>query len=197
MNIQTGTIKIQGVFPNPDAVLRPGLFAKIRAATDVRKDALLVPQAAVLETQGQYQVAIVGADNKVTMRMVKIGKQVGDLRIIDEGVSPGERVIIEGLQKVSDGTEVSPRLAPPEPEPSESRRRRLRAIPRRTSRPPATRAIAMSKFFIDRPIVAMVIAIFFVITGAVMVLRPAGRAVPGYRAAADPDRPRSTPAPTR
>ena len=119
VNIQTGTIKIQGVFPNPDAVLRPGLFAKIRAATDVRKDALLVPQAAVLETQGQYQVAVVGADDKVTMRMVKIGKQVGDLRIIDEGVSPGERVIIEGLQKVSEGTEVKPRLVAPEAAPSE------------------------------------------------------------------------------
>ena len=114
VNIQTGTIKIQGVFPNPEGILRPGLYAKIRAATDVRKDALLVPQAAVLETQGQYQVAVVGADNKVTLRMVKTGKQVGDLRIVDEGVSPGERVITEGLQKVSDGMEVKPRLVPPE-----------------------------------------------------------------------------------
>ncbi len=120
VNIQTGTIKIQGIFPNPDNVLRPGLYAKIRSATDVRKDALLVPQAAVLETQGQYQVAVVGADNKVTMRMVKTGKQVGDLRIIDDGVSPGERVITEGLQKVSDGMEVNPRLAPSEPAPSAS-----------------------------------------------------------------------------
>jgi RND family efflux transporter MFP subunit len=118
VNIQTGTIKIQGIFPNPDGILRPGLYAKIRAATDVRKDALLVPQAAVLETQGKYQLAVVGADNKVTLRMVTIGKQVGHLRIIDEGVSPGERVITEGLQKVSDGTEVEPRLAPPEPAPA-------------------------------------------------------------------------------
>jgi len=118
VNIQTGTIKIQGVFPNPDDILRPGLYAKIRAATDVRKDALLVPQAAVLETQGQYQVAVVGADNKVTLRMVKTGKQVGDLRIVDEGVSPGERVITEGLQKVSDGMEVKPRLAQSAPAPT-------------------------------------------------------------------------------
>ena len=118
VNIQTGTIKIQGVFPNPDDILRPGLYAKIRAATDVRKDALLVPQAAVLETQGQYQVAVVGADNKVTLRMVKTGKQVGDLRIVDEGVSPGERVITEGLQKVSNGMEVAPRLAQSAPAPT-------------------------------------------------------------------------------
>ncbi len=118
VNIQTGTIKIQGVFPNPEYILRPGLYARIRAATEVRKDALLVPQAAVLETQGQYQVAVVSADNKVTLRMVKTGKQVGDLRIIDEGVSPGERVITEGLQKVSDGMEVNPQLAPPEPAPA-------------------------------------------------------------------------------
>ncbi len=119
VNIQTGTIKIQGIFPNPDDILRPGLYAKIRSATDVRKDALLVPQGAVLETQGQYQVAVVGADNKVTLRMVKTGKQVGDLRIIDEGVSAGERVITEGLQKVSDGMEVNPRVVPPEPAPAE------------------------------------------------------------------------------
>jgi membrane fusion protein (multidrug efflux system) len=120
VNIQTGTIKIQAIFPNPDNTLRPGLYAKLRAATEVRKDAILVPQAAVLETQGQYQVAVVGADNKVTLRVVKTGKQVGDLRIVDEGLSPGEHVITEGLQKVSDGMEVKPRLVPPEPAPAGS-----------------------------------------------------------------------------
>ena len=119
VNIQTGTINIQGIFPNPDAILRPGLYAKVRSAADVRKGALLVPQAAVLETQGQYQVAVVGADNKVTMRTVTTGKKVGDdLRIIEQGVSPGERVITEGLQKVQDGSEVKPRQAPPEPSPA-------------------------------------------------------------------------------
>jgi RND family efflux transporter MFP subunit len=130
VNVDTGTINIQGIFPNPDNVLRPGLYAKIRSATDVRKDALLVPQGAVLETQGQYQVAVVGADNKVTLRMVKTGKQVGDLRIIDEGVSPGERVITEGLQKVSDGMEVKPRLVPSEPAPD--------ASPALVAQPPVT-----------------------------------------------------------
>jgi RND family efflux transporter MFP subunit len=114
INAQTGTITIQGVFPNPDDILRPGMYAKIHVATDVRKDALLVPQGAVLETQGQYQVAVVGADNKVSMRMVKTGKQVGDLRIIEEGLARRDRIITEGLQKVSDGMEVRPRLVPAE-----------------------------------------------------------------------------------
>jgi membrane fusion protein (multidrug efflux system) len=114
INEQTGTITVQGVFPNPDDILRPGMYAKIHVVTDVRKDTLLVPQSAVLETQGQYQVAVVGADNKVNMRMVKTGKQVGDLRIIEEGLAPGDRIITEGLQKVSDGMEVSPRPVPAE-----------------------------------------------------------------------------------
>jgi len=120
VNVQTGTIKIQGLFPNPDYILRPGLYAKIRSATDTQHDALLVPQSAVLETQGQYQVAVVDADNRVSMRAVKTGKQVGDLRIIEEGIKPGERVIIEGLQKVADGMTVIPRLAPPSGEPAPS-----------------------------------------------------------------------------
>ena len=137
VNIQTGTIKIQGIFPNPHFILRPGLYAKIRSATEVRKDALLVPQGAVLETQGQYQVAVVGADNKVTLRMVTTGKQVGDLRIIEQGVSVGERVITEGLQKVSDGMEVNPRLVPPEPAPD--------AAPASADQQPATAAAPASQ----------------------------------------------------
>ena len=116
VNVQTGTILIQGIFPNPDYILRPGLYAKIRTAADTVRDALLIPQAAVLETQGQYQVAVVGADNRVSLRTVKIGKQVGSLRIIEDGVKPGERVVTEGLQRVSDGMEVKPSLATPEPD---------------------------------------------------------------------------------
>jgi len=114
VNVQTGTILIQGTFPNPDYVLRPGLYAKIRVAADVEHGALLVPQDAVLETQGQYQVAVVGADDRVSLRTVDTGKQFGHLRIIKEGLKPGERVITQGLQKVSDGMEVKPRLAPVE-----------------------------------------------------------------------------------
>jgi RND family efflux transporter MFP subunit len=118
VNIQTGTIEVQATFPNPDNFLRPGLYAKIRAATDVLHNALLVPQDAVLETQGQHQVAVVDSDNKVAMRTVVIGKQVGSFRIIEQGLSPGQRVITEGLQKVQDGMEVKPVVAPAAPTPA-------------------------------------------------------------------------------
>lgn len=118
VNVQLGTIQVEGLFPNPDLVLRPGLYAKVRTAADTLKGALLVPPAAVLETQGQYQVAVVGADNKVNIRQVTLGKLSGDLRIIQSGVSPGERVITEGLQKVSDGMEVVPTLATTESAPA-------------------------------------------------------------------------------
>ena len=120
VEIQTGTIEVQGIFPNPSHVLRPGMYAKVRAAAEVRQNALLVPQEAVLETQGQYQVAIVGSDDKVTMRTVVVGQQAGGLQIIEKGVSPGERVITEGLQKVTDGMEVNPQSVRPEPALAES-----------------------------------------------------------------------------
>jgi len=115
VEIQTGTIEVQATFPNPENTLRPGLYAKIHFATGVQHNALLVPQGSVLETQGQYQVAVVDADNKVTMRTVEIGKQSGGLRLIDKGISPGERVITEGLQKVHDGMEVKPHVIVAEP----------------------------------------------------------------------------------
>ena len=118
INTQTGTIRFRQLFPNPDDILRPGQYAKIHVATGVLHNALLVPQGAVLETQGQYQVAVVGADNKVTMRTVEIGKQAAGLRIIEKGVSPGERVITEGLQMVRDGMEVQPRVIPAQPAPA-------------------------------------------------------------------------------
>ncbi len=117
VDIQTGTIQIQATFPNPGDILRPGQYAKIRVATGVLHNALLVPQGAVLETQGQYQVAVVGSDNKVMMRTVEVGKQAAGLRIIEKGVSPGERVITEGLQMVHDGMEVKPRVIPAQPAP--------------------------------------------------------------------------------
>ena len=116
VNVQTGTIEIQGIFPNPEYILRPGLYAKIRVAADTERGALLVPQSAVIETQGQMQVAVVGPANRVNLRTVKIGKEAGELRIIKDGVKPGDRVIVEGLQKVSDGMEVTPRLAPAKPD---------------------------------------------------------------------------------
>jgi membrane fusion protein (multidrug efflux system) len=120
VDVQTGTIKVQGVFPNPESILRPGLYAKIRSPADTAIGAILVPPTAVIETQGQYQVAVVGPDNKVTIRPVTLGKMAGDLRIISAGLSPGERVVTEGVQKVSDGALVAPRLATPESVPAKA-----------------------------------------------------------------------------
>lgn len=108
VNVQTGTITMQGLFPNPGNILRPGLYAKVRVAPDVQKGALLIPQRAVQELQGVYQVAVVGPDNVVQIRLVKPGQRVGSQWIIEEGLQPGERVVAEGLQKVRDGLVVSP-----------------------------------------------------------------------------------------
>ncbi|MEA2626442.1 MAG: rane fusion protein multidrug efflux system [Candidatus Binatota bacterium] len=112
VEIQTGTIQIQALFPNRDDILRPGQYAKVRAPIRVRRAALLVPQRAVQETQGQYQVAVVGPDNKVAFRTVKPSEQVGSLWIIDEGLHAGDRVVTEGLQKIKDGVVVNPKAAP-------------------------------------------------------------------------------------
>ena len=110
VDLQTGTIRMQAIFPNPDYTLRPGLYAKVRAAPEIRKNALLIPQRAVVEIQGQFQVAIVDSDNRVTLRSVKLGPQIDTFRIIDNGLKPGERVVTEGQQKVADGMQVMPRL---------------------------------------------------------------------------------------
>jgi len=109
VNQTTGTIRIAGTFPNPENILRPGGYGRIRAATNMRAGALLVPQRAVTELQGSYQVAVVDPDNKVSIRAVKAGDRAGDMWIIDEGLKPGERVIVEGLQKVRAGALVNPR----------------------------------------------------------------------------------------
>jgi len=116
VNLQTGTITMQGLFPNPGNILRPGQYAKVRVAPDLQKGALLVPQRAVQELQGMYQVAVVGPDNVVQIRTVKPGERVGSLWIINEGLKPGERVVAEGLQKVRDGLTVNPKLVPAAPE---------------------------------------------------------------------------------
>jgi RND family efflux transporter MFP subunit len=103
VDITTGSIQVVCAFPNPHNILRPGQFGRVRAAGDTRKGALLVPQRAVTELQGIDQVAVVGADNKVDIRPIKVGERVGDLWIVDSGVRVGERVVVEGLQKVSPG----------------------------------------------------------------------------------------------
>jgi len=106
---QTGTILVEALFPNPDAILRPGLYAKVRAPAETVRGALLVPAQAVQEIQGAYQVAVVGPDDKVALRTVKAGEQLDGLWVITEGLKPGERVVTEGLQKVKDGIVVRPK----------------------------------------------------------------------------------------
>ena len=105
---KTGAIRLAGVFLNPGNVMRPGQFGRIRAVTSTRDDALLVPQRAVSELQGSYQVAVVGDDNKVSIRPVKVGEKVDQMWIINEGLKAGERVVVEGTQKVRPGAVVNP-----------------------------------------------------------------------------------------
>jgi RND family efflux transporter MFP subunit len=102
----TGSIQLVCSFPNPHNILRPGQFGRLRAAAEVRHGALLVPQKAVGELQGAYQLAVVGSDNKVSIRPVTVGDRVGEAWIIESGVKPGELVIVEGLQKVQGGSTV-------------------------------------------------------------------------------------------
>jgi membrane fusion protein (multidrug efflux system) len=101
------------LFPNPRNLLRPGQYAKVRATTETRKDALLVPARAVQDLQGTRQVAVVGADNKVSMRSVQTGPSMGNLIVISAGLKPGERIVVEGVQKVRDGITVNPKQAEP------------------------------------------------------------------------------------
>jgi membrane fusion protein (multidrug efflux system) len=108
VNPTTGAIRIAGVFANPNNLLRPGNYGRVRAAVNTRVGALLVPQRAVMELQGADQVAIVGNDNKVSIRPVKAGERVGSMRIITDGVAAGERVIVGGIQKVNQGAAVKP-----------------------------------------------------------------------------------------
>jgi membrane fusion protein (multidrug efflux system) len=107
----TGTMRIRAIFSNPGNILRPGEYSRIRAATSVRKDALLVPQRAVQELQGKYELAIVGPDNKVAFRTVKAGDRVGSYWVIDQGLNPTDQVIIEGLQDIKTGQMVDPKPA--------------------------------------------------------------------------------------
>ena len=108
INTQTGTIEIAGSFSNPQNLLRPGQFGRIKAETEVRHDALLIPQRAVSELQGSYQVAVVAPDNTVQIRTVVLGPQIGSDWIITRGIKPNERVATEGVSSLKDGMRVSP-----------------------------------------------------------------------------------------
>ena len=109
VDVKTGTLRVQGVFPNPGNVLRPGQYARVRAITKTAKGALLVPQRAVTEQQGSYQVAVVTSDNTIEIRPVGVADRVGTQWIIENGLKPGERVVAEGIQKVQAGMIVNPK----------------------------------------------------------------------------------------
>jgi RND family efflux transporter MFP subunit len=112
VDVRTGAIRVATLFPNPGNFLRPGQYARVRASLRTATGAILVPQRAVSELQGSYQIATVDGSNKVNVRAVKLGDTVGSDRIITDGLKPGERVIVEGLQKVRQGMVVNPTTFP-------------------------------------------------------------------------------------
>jgi membrane fusion protein (multidrug efflux system) len=114
INSNTGTIRVAAAFPNPQSLLRPGQYGQVRAQTQMRRGALLVPQRAVTELQGSYQVAVVNADNKVHIQPVEVGPQIGTTWVISSGLKPGEQVVTEGNGKLADGMAVHPHPAAPE-----------------------------------------------------------------------------------
>ncbi len=109
VDVRTGAILLRTEFPNPGNVLRPGGFGRISTVTRTQKGALLLPQRSVSELQGNYQVAVVGDDNKVSIRTIKAGSKFDSMWIIDEGLKPGERVVADGVQKVREGMQVNPK----------------------------------------------------------------------------------------
>jgi RND family efflux transporter MFP subunit len=105
----TGTIRIVAAFPNPGNVLRPGQYGRVHVETNMKRGALLIPQSAVAQSQGSYQVAVIGGDHKVSMRAVRPGETVGKMWVIDSGLKPGEQIVVEGLQKLREGILVIPK----------------------------------------------------------------------------------------
>src|SRR6058998_979991 len=108
INPTTGALRIEALFPNPERALRPGQFARVRVKFETKKDALLVPQRSVSELQGSYQLVVVDSENKAHIRPVKVGERSGSMWIIEGGLKPGERVVVEGIQKVKEGAAVNP-----------------------------------------------------------------------------------------
>ena len=127
IDTSTGSILVQASFPNPQQILRPGQFAKIRVESEVVKDAILVPQRSVMEIQGLHNVFVVNADNTVENRSVTVGDKVGSSWLVTEGLKPGEKVIYEGLQKAKDGAVVTPVAADIKPTEQDSKATELEA----------------------------------------------------------------------
>ncbi len=115
VDVRTGSVRIAAIFPNPGNILRPGQFARIRVRTDVEHGAFLVPQRAVIELQGTYQIALVGPDNKAHIQAVKMGRRFGGMWIVQEGVHAGDRVVVEGVQKARNDSPVNPKPWSPPP----------------------------------------------------------------------------------
>lgn len=108
VDANTGTMQVAAEFANPENLLRPGQYALVRAQTEMRPNAILIPQRAVTELQGSYQVATVGTDNTVHIKDVQVGKQIGKDWLIEGGLEPNERIVVEGLEKAKDGSQVEP-----------------------------------------------------------------------------------------
>jgi RND family efflux transporter MFP subunit len=107
LDVKTGSIRYEVTFPNPGNILRPGQFGKVRFVADMKKGAMVIPQEAVNELQGSYQVAVVGDDNKVSIRPVKMGERIGAMWEVTEGLKPGDKVIVQGIQKAREGALVT------------------------------------------------------------------------------------------
>jgi membrane fusion protein (multidrug efflux system) len=107
LDVKTGSIRYEVTFPNPGNILRPGQFGKVRFIADIKKGAMVIPQEAVNELQGSYQVAVVGDDNKVSIRPVTMGERIGAMWEVTEGLKPGDKVVVEGIQKAREGSIVT------------------------------------------------------------------------------------------
>src|SRR5262245_25658538 len=116
LDVKTGSIRYEVTFPNPGNILRPGQFGKVRFVADMKKGAMVIPQEAVNELQGSYQVAVVGDDNKVSIRPVQMGERIGAMWEVTEGLKPGDRVVVQGLQKAREGATVAVKDWTPPPD---------------------------------------------------------------------------------
>jgi membrane fusion protein (multidrug efflux system) len=113
---KTGSIRYYVTFPNPGNILRPGQFGKVRFVADMKKGAMVIPQEAVNELQGNFQVAVVDENNKVSIRPVKMGERIGAMWEVTEGLKPGDKVVVQGLQKAREGSTVTTKDWTPPPD---------------------------------------------------------------------------------
>src|SRR6202008_2999562 len=107
LDVKTGSIRYEVTFPNPGNILRPGQFGKVRFVADMKKGAMVVPQEAVTELQGSFQVAVVDQNNKVSIVPVKTGERIGALWEVTDGLKPGDKVVVQGVQKAREGATVT------------------------------------------------------------------------------------------